>query len=163
MVSCPCPACASRDRLECDRSSGKVDEFTYGVAADYLPPCAVSVFKRHMLESMLDQHAEVLVRCDGAACDVPGHLRAPGLVLRLGRNLNPPIVDMECRDANWSATLRFAGKYHKCTVPWSAVEAIGTPDGPSRQWPKIAHVGGVPNMDENPEPEKPVRRLKLVD
>lgn len=153
--ACGCPPCCSRARLDADRDGGMPSD-RYQLVLNYLPLCMVGEFKRAALRGLLENHQEVLVRVDGTKCDVPEHLRAPGLLLRLGSGLAPPIEDLELRDDCWIATLRFSGKYYTCLVPWAAVEVVGAPGGPGFDWTTRGEK-------KEPEPE-PVKKpaLKLV-
>lgn len=45
------------------------------------------------------------------------------LVLRVGRDLSPPIPDLVVDDRGVSGTLMFAGKPERCAVPWGAMRA----------------------------------------
>ena len=56
---------------------------------------------------------------------VPPKFRGdPGLVLRMGRDMPVPILDLLVDDDGISGTLSFDGHPFRCEVPWSAVFAI---------------------------------------
>lgn len=162
-VTCGCPSCCARNRLDADRDAGAVDEFSYGVAERYLTPCLTSVFKRAAVQALLDQHPAVMVQLDATApgADVPSHLRASGLQLRFGRGLTPPIADLELSDAAICGTLRFSGAYYRCVVPWSSVSAAWSEDKRvGFNWAAGQSYGAAP---EPPPVENKRPALKLVD
>ncbi|MGN6109221.1 MAG: hypothetical protein ACTHU0_29210 [Kofleriaceae bacterium] len=79
--------------------------------------------KRHTLATLLAL-GPVLVQLDArrAGVDVPAsHRSDPQLVLRIGRDLSPPIADLELGATALTATLMFGGRPYRCVVPWSAI------------------------------------------
>ena len=68
---------------------------------------------------------------------MPPQLRTdPGLVLRFGYRLTPPVVDLSIDDHAIAGTLTFSGHEFRCVLPWPAVYAVrgeGEPGG--TVWP----------------------------
>lgn len=69
--------------------------------------------------------------------EVPsGHRHGARLVLEVGLDMPVPIPDLRFTDEVVTATLRFNGKFFKCTVPWTAVFALVGPDGRGMVYPE---------------------------
>jgi stringent starvation protein B len=94
--------------------------------------------KREVLEELLEA-GPVLVQLDARreGVDVPERfLQDARLVLRLGRTLTPPIVDLELGESGLGATLTFSGVAHRCVLPWPSVYAmVSVSDQRRMVWP----------------------------
>lgn len=94
--------------------------------------------KRTTLEKMLE-HGPVLVHLDARRAGVkvlPRLQSDSALVLRIGRDLSPPIADLVIDDQGISASLQFDGKPFRCVLPWTAIYGA-MPEGAKRGtvWP----------------------------
>lgn len=131
--------------------------------------------KRRVIQGMMTREPAVLIHLDPRrpGVDVPDHLsRSGSLVLRFGKNLTPPIPDLEVDDRQISGTLAFDGAGYRCRVPWSAVYAaiaehgqrgiVWAEDAPAeirKLWEAAADHGESPAA--SPGHRRP--HLKLVD
>jgi stringent starvation protein B len=126
---------------------------------------ARSLAKRLCLERMLQDGAVLVhLRVGEPGVDVPAPFliqENPHLTLRVGFNLTPPIPDLELRPDALVGTLLFAGRPHRCVVPWSAVFALSM-EGSDRGM--LWHQDAPPDIiADQAEPEEPTRpKLSLV-
>ncbi len=67
---------------------------------------------------------------------VPANFRKqPQLVLQIGLNMAVSIPDLRVDDEGVSCTLSFARSPFWCVLPWSAIYALVSEDGPGMVWP----------------------------
>lgn len=103
--------------------------------------------KRAAMLSLLDtgRMVRVLFATDTPGVDVPAWVKEqPVNALDFGRRAPTPIEDLVCDAGGISATLRFGGDYHWCSIPWEAVVGIA-PHGPTpaqRAWNPAVLDGG---------------------
>jgi len=78
------------------------------------------------LQDMLSR-GSVLVAVN-ATCDnvvvPPKYKSDPALVLRIGYDLHPPVLDLVVDERGISGALTFSGAPFQCTLPWSAVLSV---------------------------------------
>lgn len=128
--------------------------------------------KADAFEMLIGDGTPVLVIFDGRipGVSIPGHLeRAPKVILRLGLNLNPPILELAVDAEQVSGVCTFDGKPFRCVVPWKAVYAIVSDaqgDPRTAVWSECIPPE-VMNQENTTTPEAPppapVRHLKSVD
>jgi len=67
---------------------------------------------------------------------VPANFRKqPQLVLQIGLNMAVSIPDLRVDDEGVSCTLSFSRSPFWCVLPWSAIYALVSEDGPGMVWP----------------------------
>jgi len=101
--------------------------------ASLLPP------KRDVALALVQTAASVFIHLDPRAADVivPSWFKnQPELVLQIGLNLVPPIVDLDIGTDALSATLSFNRRPEFCKVPWPAVWGLVGDDGRGMIWPE---------------------------
>lgn len=101
--------------------------------ASLLPP------KRDVALALIQTAASVYVHLDPRpeAVQVPSWFKnQPELVLQVGLNLVPPIVDLDIGAEGLSATLSFNRRPALCQIPWSAVWGLVGADGRGMIWPE---------------------------
>ena len=112
---------------------------------------------------------------------VPANFRKqPQLVLQIGLNMAVSIPDLRVDDEGVSCTLSFSRSPFWCALPWSAIYALVSEDGPGMVWPddvppevaaqmqaavtkqtpkrprpKLAAVGPRPDSEEAPSEPQP--------
>lgn len=77
---------------------------------------------------------------------LPDHLVGEHVSLRIGRNLSPPIPDLELLPGGLVATLAFGGVPFTCAVPWLAIAAVASDAATAPQPtppPKPRHLKAV--------------------
>jgi stringent starvation protein B len=129
-----------------------------------------------VIEDLLSKGA-VLVHVDARAEGVivpANHRSDPGLILRLGYGLTPPIPDLAFDADKITATLTFGGVPFHCVLPWKSVFALVGEDNRGAVWqedmpPEVAARWAAARegkkQEPEPEPPKPKGRgghLKLV-
>ena len=121
--------------------------------------------KKSNLEYLLTQEKWVtlVLKTGSRELVVPEELKKPALlVLDVGYETNPPVLDLEIDEKGFSCVLSFGGKPEKCYVPWESVVTFIFDKGLS----KIGFFSeGVPAVieDVKEEKKKPNGFLKLVD
>jgi stringent starvation protein B len=65
----------------------------------------------------------------------PNFRKQPQLVLQIGLNMAVSIPDLRVDDEGVSCTLSFARSPFWCVLPWSAIYALVSEDGPGMVWP----------------------------
>lgn len=95
-------------------------------------------------------------RRDGVV--VPQRFRsAPQLILEIGLNMNPPIMDLDIEGDGVRCTLSFAKQPFHCTLLWSSIWAlIGKRDGRGYQWVEDMPAELVAVPQAPPPPRMPV-------
>lgn len=98
-----------------------------------LPP------KREVALALVQTAASVFIHLDPRAVEVnvPSWFKnQPELVLQIGMNLVPPIVDLDIGEEALSATLSFNRRLEHCRIPWSAIWGLVGDDGRGMIWPE---------------------------
>jgi hypothetical protein len=98
-----------------------------------LPP------KREVALALVQTATSVFIHLDPRSLDVdvPSWFKnQPELVLQIGLNLVPPIVDLEIGQDALSATLSFNRRPEHCRIPWSAIWGLVGDDGRGMIWPE---------------------------
>jgi len=101
--------------------------------ASLLPP------KRDVALALVQTATSVFIHLDprGAEVLVPSWFKnQPELVLQVGLNLVPPIVDLDIGADALSATLSFNRRPEFCKIPWSAIWGLVGDDGRGMIWPE---------------------------
>lgn len=101
--------------------------------ASLLPP------KRDVALALVQTASSVFIHLDprGAEVIVPSWFKSqPELVLQIGLNLVPPIVDLDIGADALSATLSFNRRPEYCKIPWSAIWGLVGDDGRGMIWPE---------------------------
>jgi len=101
--------------------------------ASILPP------KREVALALIQTAASVFIHLDPrpADVDVPSWFKSqPELVLQVGLNLVPAIVDLDIGQDALSATLSFNRRPEYCRIPWSAIWGLVGDDGRGMIWPE---------------------------
>jgi len=98
-----------------------------------LPP------KREVALALVQTATSVFIHLDPRASEVnvPSWFKnQPELVLQIGLNLVPPIVDLDIGEDALSATLSFNRRPEHCRIPWSAIWGLVGDDGRGMIWPE---------------------------
>jgi hypothetical protein len=101
--------------------------------ASMLPP------KREVALALVQTAASVFIHLDPRPADVnvPSWFKSqPELVLQVGLNLVPAIVDLDIGQDALSATLSFNRRPEHCRIPWSAIWGLVGDDGRGMIWPE---------------------------
>lgn len=101
--------------------------------ASLLPP------KRDVALALVQTSTSVFIHLDPRpeAVVVPSWFKnQPELVLQVGLNLVPPIVDLDIGADSLSATLSFNRRPEFCKIPWSAIWGLVGDDGRGMIWPE---------------------------
>jgi hypothetical protein len=101
--------------------------------ASMLPP------KREIALALVQTATSVFIHLDPRALEVnvPSWFKnQPELVLQIGLNLVPPIVDLDIGEDALSATLSFNRRPEHCRIPWAAIWGLVGDDGRGMIWPE---------------------------
>lgn len=95
---------------------------------------------------------------------VPANFRKqPQLVLQVGLNMAVQIPDLRVDDDGVSCTLSFSRSPFWCSLPWSAIYALVSEDGPGMVWPEDVPPEVAAQMQAAVTRQKPTRpRPKLA-
>lgn len=95
---------------------------------------------------------------------VPANFRKqPQLVLQVGLNMAVQIPDLRVDDDGVSCTLSFSRSPFWCSLPWSAIYALVSEDGPGMVWPEDVPPEVAAQMQAAVARQKPTRpRPKLA-
>ncbi|MCU0659863.1 MAG: ClpXP protease specificity-enhancing factor SspB [Polyangiaceae bacterium] len=116
--------------------------------------------KRDVLRFLLDQGQTVRITLDAryAGVVLPARfLAAPQLMLEIGRNMIPPIPDLDIEGDAVRCTLSFAKQPFHCTMPWGSIwSLIGKRDGRGYHWVEDMPAEMVAIPQPPPPPRMPV-------
>jgi stringent starvation protein B len=129
--------------------------------ASMLPP------KREVALALVQTATSVFIHLDPRPADVnvPSWFKSqPELVLQVGLNLVPAIVDLDIGQDALSATLSFNRRPEHCRIPWSAIWGLVGDDGRGMIWPEsvppevAARAPGRPTGAKAGGPERGARK-----
>lgn len=97
---------------------------------------------------------------------VPANFRKqPQLVLQVGLNMAVQIPDLRVDDEGVSCTLSFSRSPFWCSLPWSAIYALVSEDGPGMVWPEDVPPEVAAQMQAavtRQQPKRPRPKLAAV-
>lgn len=97
---------------------------------------------------------------------VPAHFRKqPQLVLQIGLNMAVQIPDLRVDDDGITCTLSFSRSPFWCALPYSAIYALVSEDGPGMVWPDDVPPEVATQMQaavQKQQPKRPRPRLAAV-